>query len=673
MNFRLFAAGCGICQAMIPQPVSARDLPNRIFAASVNDDPTAGELPAVDRSTSANNELLLWGEPVVVSATKNMQTVSDAPAAVTVIDEEMIRLSGATTIPELLRLAPGVDVFEANKSQQNVSIRGFNTPFANTLLVMVDGRSIYDDFYGGVLWNLNPLLLSRIKRIEIVRGPGSALYGANAFAGVINIIMKTPEEMLNDGRNTQKLVLGEHDSQSFESTLTGGSNTEWSYTAGLGYNHTNGYGDRQPGNVRDSYTVPIATFDAQRKIKRGTLLVSAGSTLGAKADLTAPYSDMKDVPLTSRFASLTYNQDSDKAPITVRGYANTTQNNSAPNKADLSKYDFEVQQQQIRSAGNNIMYGASFRMTTAKSILTGPQEHNQTRYAVYAQDESRIARNTALFAGLRLDHHSAYGSMVSPHLSVVRHLEKQQTVRISYGTAFREPNPVESYIDLLTPLFGDLSLHTVGNPRLRPAKITSFEAGYRKDMHDGYTAINVFDNTLKDLFINQITEYASGPGIPPGIPVQATIVNGPGAHATGFEVESQFRAARGIRGLFNYSYQRVRDAAGNAVLMSPRDKINVALEGDLSRRYTGYLAWRFAGSSVYTDATNVTHGISAHGQVDARVSYKIIPGRQWTMSIGATNLLNDQHMEFPALTSGNGDPISTPLSRTIWLGINGKL
>src|SRR5438093_456289 len=133
-------------------------------------------------------------EEQVVTAGVHASSEAKAPASLTVISADEIRLTGASTIPEILRRVPGVDVAEMNPSDTNVSIRGFNRRIANKVLVLVDGRSVYQDFLGGTFWPLVDVAVPDIARIEVVRGPGSALYGANAFAGVVNIITRTGEE-----------------------------------------------------------------------------------------------------------------------------------------------------------------------------------------------------------------------------------------------------------------------------------------------------------------------------------------------------------------------------------------------------------------------------------------------------------------------------------------------
>lgn len=129
-------------------------------------------------------------EVEVTLASRGAQKLSDAAAAIYVITQEDIRRSGMTSIPELLRMVPGLEVARITANKWAISARGFNGQFANKLLILMDGRSVYTPLYSGVYWDVQDTLLEDVERIEIIRGPGGALWGANAVNGVINIITK---------------------------------------------------------------------------------------------------------------------------------------------------------------------------------------------------------------------------------------------------------------------------------------------------------------------------------------------------------------------------------------------------------------------------------------------------------------------------------------------------
>jgi iron complex outermembrane receptor protein len=148
----------------------------------------------------------------VTSVSKTEQKMSQAAAAIFVITQEDIHRSGATNIPDLLRIVPGLDVAQINANNWAVSARGFNTQFEDKLLVLIDGRAVYTPLFGGVNWDTHDVPLEDIERIEVIRGPGATLWGANAVNGVINIVTKkaadTPGGLITGGGGTEGQAFG---------------------------------------------------------------------------------------------------------------------------------------------------------------------------------------------------------------------------------------------------------------------------------------------------------------------------------------------------------------------------------------------------------------------------------------------------------------------------------
>ncbi len=167
-----------------------------------------------------------------MTASKQAQSPLYAPNSTSIITEQDIRLSGITKIPELLRRLAGVDVMDPTAAQPEVSIRGFNQRLSNKVLVLVDGRSVYVDLLGSTFWPALSIGVEDIDRIEVVRGPGSALYGADAFNGVINIITRTPGQ----GRSGARAGYGEQGETHASAWATGrDGDTAWRLSVGYDY------------------------------------------------------------------------------------------------------------------------------------------------------------------------------------------------------------------------------------------------------------------------------------------------------------------------------------------------------------------------------------------------------------------------------------------------------
>jgi outer membrane cobalamin receptor len=168
----------------------------------------AAQVP-VDLRQASLEDLL---QVEITSASRKEQKVNETAAAVYVLTHEEIVRSGMTTLPGLLRLVPGVDIGRANANDWAVSVRGFNSLYANKLLVMIDGRTIYNPLFGGVFWNAEDLMLEDIERIEVIRGPGGAIWGVNAVNGVINVITKKSvrHAWTDRARSRQQHQVGRH-------------------------------------------------------------------------------------------------------------------------------------------------------------------------------------------------------------------------------------------------------------------------------------------------------------------------------------------------------------------------------------------------------------------------------------------------------------------------------
>src|SRR5437899_3314646 len=217
-------------------------------------------------------------EEQVVTASVRSSSETKTPASLTVITGGEIRMTGAATIPEILRRVPGIDVAEMNPSDTNISVRGFNRRLANKVLVLVDGRSVYQDFLGGTFWPVLDVAIQDIDRIEVIRGPGSALYGANAFAGVVNIITKTGDEA-----NGARAFLQAGNYSTVQAAISaGGRSGKFSYRTSVAFDRADkwsapvapGFASQfsQPGRSRE-----IQRADAATSYQSGKLQVQAGA------------------------------------------------------------------------------------------------------------------------------------------------------------------------------------------------------------------------------------------------------------------------------------------------------------------------------------------------------------------------------------------------------------
>src|SRR5437868_3156369 len=225
----------------------------------------AAELSGTHETLSAEDIF----EEQIVTASVRSSSEAKAPASLTIIGEDEIRMSGAATIPEILRRVPGIDVAEMNPSDTNISFRGFNRRVSNRVLVLVDGRSVYQDFLGGTFWPLLDVAVQDVSRIEVIRGPGSALYGANAFSGVVNIITKTGEDA-----NGPRLFVNAGNYNTFQGGLSvGGRSGKLSYRTTVAYDRADKWAP-DASSQAPSFSAQFAQPNRSREIQRADTAAS---------------------------------------------------------------------------------------------------------------------------------------------------------------------------------------------------------------------------------------------------------------------------------------------------------------------------------------------------------------------------------------------------------------
>ena len=460
-------------------------------------------------------------EEVVVTASRYAQNALQAPAATTTITADEIALSGATSLPELLRRVPGVDVMRLGVGSADVSIRGFNQRVANKLLVLVDGRSVYEDFLGLTIYDELPIQLDEIERIEIIRGPGSALYGANAFVGVVNIITKHP----GVGSAAIAKVGGGSGNQGLGEFIASGRNGRFSYRLSGGYQQADKWSvDFDPTRADYTPQVDNPNLALQTTKANGVAAVrlSHDAEISVAAGVNKYFTEIYPLGLLRNDAldaTHLYNQANlDAGPFQVRIFWNHLQGGATPQYQAVGQrslatslvsnvLDADTQLEQGFHLGgeHRITMGAGYRLKAERwdYLSQNPVEHH---FSAFIQEEYRPIQQLAITGSLRADRHPLLddgkpGFAISPRGSAVYQVTDGQAVHASVGTAFREPTFVESYTQLLVPVPGqpNTAVLTVGNPALKPENVFSMELGYRVELSSAQFYITGYRNQVKNL------------------------------------------------------------------------------------------------------------------------------------------------------------------------------
>jgi outer membrane receptor for ferrienterochelin and colicin len=466
----------------------------------------------------------------IVTASKGAQSPLESSSSTSVITEQDIRLSGITKIPELLRRLAGVDIMEVTGGQTEVSIRGFNQRLANKTLVLVDGRSVYADILGATIWQTLSIGVEDIQRIEVVRGPGSALYGADAFNGVINIITKRPGEGTSG-------VAGGYGSQATThgSLWASGRQGELGWRMSAGYDYLprwsrevpNGRADVRTGvgdQVESSRTIRVDARGARRFGKTGTLNFGGGLSQGSLEILGI--GPLNDIVLPS-FASTDVTSSWNSDHFDVRVFWNRLRGDSSlnvnylgqsllPSRVEQNILDGEMVVKTKNELGgptftNDLRVGAAYRYKDVKWTYLD-QDRFEHHYALFAHDELQIAKPFSIVADYRIDwvpYLEAFQQ--SPRGAVLIHPSKQSTIRASIARAFRKPTFLESYLRLpiQLPITG-VAQFSDGVRRDDPSfivnaeNIISGEVGYLNQESDVFT----FDTALYFNRVSRLIQLA---------------------------------------------------------------------------------------------------------------------------------------------------------------------
>ena len=447
----------------------------------------------------------------VTSVARHPEKLLEAASAIQVITQDDIRRSGATSIPEALRLADNLQVAQKNSHDWAISARGFNTDLANKLLVMIDGRTVYTPLYSGVFWDVQDYLLEDIDRIEVISGPGGALWGANAVNGVINIITKSakdtqgvyaeagggsqPQDFTGVryggslGADSAYRVYGKYFDRGAE-VLANGDSASDSWRQGRA-----GFRMDSDATAHDRLTLQGDYYDGRENEQTGGIAAVSGANLLGR--WTRSVSDESDFSLQS-YLDQTHLGDPE-APLMVSGMqfspAGTVYD-------DLTTYDVDFQHRFSLGARNRVVWGLGYRYThdaviEAPSVGFFPAVLAQNLYSAFVQDELALARNLSFTLGTKLEHNDYTGFEFEPDARLSWALNSSQALWAAVSRAVRTPSRIDTDLSEGTPPYLVL---LKGNPDFTSEALLAYELGYRAQLNSAFTAsVSSFYNQYNDL------------------------------------------------------------------------------------------------------------------------------------------------------------------------------
>lgn len=615
----------------------------------------------------------------VTSVSKKEQKLSDTAAAVYVITQQDIRNSTATNIPEVLHMAPGLDVVQLNGSTWAISVRGFAEQFTNKMLVLIDGRSVFDPLIAGVVWADQDVPLEDIERIEVIRGPGATMWGTNAFNGVINIITKpaqeTPGALVSAGVG--------NDERSYAFVQYGGKLGKSSHYRLFAKDFDDGPAGEFAGlpshdswrSVRGGFRVDTRASERDSLLWEGDAFSGNAGSQSVVPVYTAPFTrsfidnighggedlmgrwihkslDGEETTLQASWAHVIHPQLGLDVNGSVAGI-------SLQHEKIVGRHDFV--------AGFSYDFRDAHTSSPDTNVSWSPANLSFNIAGGFMQDEIVFLNGVLHFtAGIRVEHNSLSGWDAQPTARLLWKVSPRQSLWTAYSLANRSADPDDTSIRdniSIFPTPGGLQvLRLMGNPAIKPERLNAFELGHRVQVLKTLSLDStIFDNQYSDLLGQEPGQPFAEAGPPPRLVIPLVPQNDTSGRSIGGELGTQWMPVHGLRMMAAYSlieFEFTQTTAAGVTTKQqlwgdpPRHQLQLSSALNLPRHL------EFSNALSFVDRRTVQN-IPGWTEVDSKLSWR--PAESADFSLGVQNLFNKEHIEFISQLGG----LPTTLGRTI--------
>jgi iron complex outermembrane receptor protein len=618
----------------------------------------------------------------VTSVSKKEQALFRAPSAIAVITGEDIRRAGAISIPEALRLVPGLQVASLDGNKWAVSARGFNSLYANKLLVLIDGRSIYNATNSGVHWDMQDVPVEDIERIEVIRGPGAALWGANAVNGVINIITK-PARLTQGGHVS--LSAGTLDRGSASVRYGGRVGPETYYRFYTKYFSRDRTKPHLDGDPADDWRVGHVGFRVDAQLSAADTLFAAASyskgDIGQRGDvLTSPvpftgFTSREPLDATGIAAQVRWNRTlSPSSDMFVQASFDEARRDEVTIGTDYDVINVDVQHH-FTSGRHDVVWGAGQRLTADSErgtfmLSVTPAEERVGLTNIFAQDEITIVPSVVTATiGSKFEYSTLNGGNIQPNARISVSPTPSQNIWGAVSHAVRTPSRIELGMRLNYAAFPGAGLPVLlsilGNPDFEPEHLTAFEAGYRvQPVRRVQIDTTIFYNRYRDLVGLEPVTFVESLPAPTHVVVGLRFANHDRAETYGMETLVRVEPMR--RWTIEASHSRLRanflDTIPGAT--TPVNANSPTQQWHLASRLT-LPADVEVDATLYRVAALVMANAPAYSRLDLRLG--------WTfrgnlgLSLVGQNLLDSDHLEFNLIDGRVGSRIPrTAAAKVTW-------
>lgn len=648
-----------------------------ILTAAENEKP-----PQQDPLTPLSVEEILGLQ--VTSVGRKAQQLANAPAAVYVITQEDIRRSGANSIPDLLRIVPGLVVARISGNAWAISARGGTRQFANKMQVMVDGRPVYNRLFSGVFWDTLDLMLEDIDRIEVIRGAGAVMWGSNAVNGVIHIITKSTKDTLGSlltlgtgnedvafsafrfgGKRGERLSYRLWGKQNFRAFYAPGSSLVRQKTLvsqGESRLVSDGFADDQDASALRSGFRLDWQKSAQDSLELSGMLYRNQNNMeawffepGASANRFSTNEVTPGGNLLARWTHLS----SKAAETTYQFWVDRSIRNSQLYEIRLDAVDADVQHRRKISENNELHLGAGYRLTGDslignKTFRFAPSSRTDSLSNVMLRNEHQwLQSRLTLSAGIRAEHNAYTGFEWQPSIRLLFTPTKSQSLWASYSRAVRTPSRAEHDSDSV-PLARTtiesipVLLDFTGNRQMNAERIKEWALGYRYQRRQRWSLdVSAFRNSLTSLASVEPGRLELKPG--PELRLRQLLFTGNGRVGLfqGIEVAGSGTITQNwkVHGSYSFLAQRTDVASGSRDIYGPLTREEPRSQFKFRSLYNLSRQWQF-DTSLYRVASIPVQEIPSRLRIDTRLGWR--PNRKHDLSIVAQDLLDQRQLEFPS-------------------------
>ena len=613
----------------------------------------------------------------VTSVSKRSEKASEAAAAIYVITQEDIHQSGMQSIPELLRMVPGLHVAQSGSGQWSISSRGMSGQFADTLLVLIDGRSVYTPLFSGVYWDIQDTPLQDIDRIEVIRGPGATLWGANAVNGVINIITKSAKDTQGGYASAS------YGSQNSEvSTRYGAKMGEDAYVRAYAkFNDYDPLRNMAGNNANDEWHKGQAGFRSDWKSSETQSYTLQGdfSNTDKRAiqNLYTPMGAAVSSKIAENAGSANIlgrwdNKLSNVSNLTVQMYYDMEDRDTFVFNQNIQTFDFDMQHAYSGFSGNEIVWGLGYRLVESNiegnaNTLLGipyvnilPKKQGDDLYSAFFQDKITLHPDDVfLTLGSKFEHNAYSGFELQPSARLSWLVDDKQTLWSSVSRSVRTPNigGTNNVQQIAAPFAPTVFYTQVGNPDASSIDMMAYELGYRIEPRKNISIdVSTFYNDYRNMIIGAVTGTSS---VGPYTLIDISPENTGEAHTYGAEVSAKWNPTSeweiaGSYTLLKMKFDQADPLGYNFRDRSPQQEFNlrstVHLPHDLEWSNSLYYVDQLAAADL-----NTSGQIPGYFRLDTRLSWKATDNIE--LSLVGQNLLDNEHQEYYGFAYQNSSQV----------------